>query len=146
MKDINPKTPVGTRLLSRWARRYSTDAMTAVLVDFRSGERAFGSRRARPYEYDVEHICCDICAPDCQRKPYAHAAKRSEMNRRWRIADFSQVGFEGFGFEVTELAYKAGWSVVRACVGNHHMVWTYVGGNPYHVNDAALNWTRGEGR
>src|SRR5215472_15139990 len=44
MKDINPKTPVGTRLLSRWARRYSTDAMTAVLVDFRSGERAFGSK------------------------------------------------------------------------------------------------------
>jgi hypothetical protein len=105
--------------------------MTAELVDFRSGH-------GRPYKYAAEHICGDRCQPNCERKPYRYGAKRSEINRHWRIADFSIVGFEGFGYEITELAQKAAWSVVHACAGfKMDLHWTMA------CNDAAMDWTKG---
>jgi hypothetical protein len=138
MKDINPKTPIGTKLLSRSSRSYAGQPMTAVLVDFRSKERAFGSWRARPYIVDREHVCVRDCPPDCERKPYPMSSRYSSINRDWRIADFSIVGFEGFGYEVTELAQKAAWSIVRACAGfNMDFDWIMA------CRDAAMGWTKG---
>ena len=120
MKDINPKTPIGTRLLSRcapYAEKW--DRMTAVLVNFNSGV-------SRPYEYVIGD------------GTFPWGDKRASINRNWRIADFSIVGFEGFGYEVTQLALKASWSVVKACGA-----WAFNLPGVIASNDAAMDWTRG---
>jgi len=131
MKDINPKTPIGTKLISRWApyRKEDEDVMTATLVRFIKKSDPDGGRyNHNPYAYETVH-----------GTRYSY---RSQINRIWRIADFSIVGFEGFGYEVTELAEKAAFSVYRAMVGIGNLNWHGHNVNQYHVNDGAMGWAK----